>query len=102
MMDVPSSRPPPKIVVADDDPPRRELLGFTLRDEGYDVVELPDGGRLLVQLETHFTSVDRLPADLVISDIRMPVLSGLAMLRALERVHAALSAREVSGGAARR
>ena len=63
-----------------------ELLGFTLREEGYDVVELPDGGRLL---------------DLVVSEIRMPVLSGLAMRCALERVHAALSAREVSGGARR-
>ena len=86
-MDVPDPRPPRKIVVADDDPLMRELLAFTLREEGYDVVEIPDGGRLLVQLATHFKSVDRIPADLVISDIRMPVLSGLAMLRALRDAH---------------
>ncbi len=86
-MDVPNSKPPRKIVVADDDSLMRELLGLTLRDEGYDVVEIPDGGRLLVQLATHFNSVERIPADLVLSDIRMPVLSGLAMLRALRDAH---------------
>ena len=85
-MDVEATRPP-KIVVADDDPLMRDLLGFTLRQEGYDVVELPNGGRLLVQLATYFKSVQRVPADLVIADIRMPVLSGLAMLRALRDAH---------------
>lgn len=88
-MDVPDSKPPPsEIVVADDDPLMRELLGCTLRDEGYDVVEIPDGGRLLVQLATHFKSVDRIPADLVISDIRMP--------------RAALASGSTEGRAARR
>ncbi|HSO40419.1 MAG TPA: response regulator [Labilithrix sp.] len=82
-----TNKPAPKIIVADDDPLMRDLLAYTLREEGYDVVEVPDGGRLLVQLATHFRSVERLPADLVISDIRMPVLSGLAMLRALRDAH---------------
>ncbi|CAN5879879.1 hypothetical protein BH11MYX4_BH11MYX4_14750 [soil metagenome] len=86
-MDESTTRPAAKIIVADDDPLMRELLAYTLREEGYDVVEIPDGGRLLVQLATHFKSVERLPADLVLSDIRMPVLSGLAMLRALRDAH---------------
>jgi DNA-binding response OmpR family regulator len=82
-----SRAPRPRIVVADDDPLMLEMVAFALRQEGYEVVEIPDGGRLLVQLATHFRAVDELPVDLVISDIRMPVMSGLAMLRALRDAH---------------
>jgi DNA-binding response OmpR family regulator len=74
---------PPRVIVAEDDPAMLELIGLTLRERGYDVVELGDGGRLLVRLAAQMRSQRGLDADLIVSDIRMPVMSGLAMLKAL-------------------
>jgi DNA-binding response OmpR family regulator len=58
----------------------RSLLSSTFHAEGYDVTEVADGGRLLVHI------VSRQPGsgvDLVISDVRMPVSSGLQILKGL-------------------
>jgi DNA-binding response OmpR family regulator len=74
--------------VADDD---LELLGLvvdSLRDDGYDVVAETNGGRLLVRIAAIYsfgTTVD--PIDLIVSDIRMPVCSGLDILLGLRNAH---------------
>ncbi len=41
---------PPRILVAEDDPEMRRLVVEALREDGYDVLEARDGGRLLVEL----------------------------------------------------
>ncbi|MBN1609370.1 MAG: response regulator [Polyangiaceae bacterium] len=74
-----------RIVVADDDAAFRRLLGQTLRQDGHEVVEARDGAELLRCLSEPPLAAPMSPAaDLVITDICMPGLSGLEALAALE------------------
>jgi two-component system response regulator HydG len=71
---VESSPTPPRILVVDDDPGQRSLLESFLRGQGLDVV-LADSGEKALAL---------LPGGnflMMISDVRMPGLSGLETLR---------------------
>ncbi len=61
------------ILVVDDDASQRRLVEFWLKEAGYSVVTASDGSTGLQAFE------DKSPA-LVISDIRMPGLSGLELL----------------------
>lgn len=64
----------PKIVlVADDDENLRTLYGEDLKDEGYQVV-LAQNGREVLE------AVERVPIDLIILDIVMPVMDGIEAL----------------------
>src|SRR5579863_1156316 len=63
----------PLILVVDDDASQRRLLEFWLKEEGYEVATAADGKAGLEIFEI------KSPA-LVISDIRMPGLSGLDLL----------------------
>jgi len=64
-----------RVLVVDDEQSMRELLGIMLRQVGYDVT-LADGGEPAVQaLKTD-------DFDLVITDLRMRKVDGLAVLRA--------------------
>lgn len=63
-----------RILVVDDETSMRELLAIMLRREGYHVDEASDGGIALEKLqEAEF--------DLVISDIQMPRVNGIELLR---------------------
>jgi two-component system response regulator HydG len=67
------------LLVADDDPAVRQSLERALTREGYSVVLAPDGQAAL----------DRLKAggvDLVLSDLKMPGLTGLELLREAKAV----------------
>ena len=66
---------PPRVLVVDDEPSMRELLQIVLRREGYDVLVADNGRAALAALERH-------PVDLLISDIKMPDMSGVEVLRA--------------------
>jgi DNA-binding response OmpR family regulator len=77
---------PPRILVAEDDTEMRRLVSDALRKDGYHVTEASDGGRLLVQVTSLYPRPDA-ELDLLISDIRMPVVSGLAILESLRRAH---------------
>ncbi len=57
----------------------RELLAIVLRREGYEVL-LAESGRAAVD------TLEREPIDLLISDIKMPDLSGVEVLRAAKRI----------------
>jgi two-component system, NtrC family, response regulator PilR len=69
----------PRILVADDERSMRELLAIVLRREGYDVL-LAENGREAITL------IEKEPIDLLISDIKMPDVSGVEVLRAAKRV----------------
>jgi CheY-like chemotaxis protein len=69
-----------RIIVAEDDQDMRWLVSETLRRDGYDVTAVADGGRLLVLLAKCRREEIALP-DLIVSDVRMPVMTGLAMLK---------------------
>ena len=57
----------------------RELLAIVLRREGYEVL-LAENGRSALD------ALDREPVDLLISDIKMPDMSGVDVLRAAKKV----------------
>ncbi len=67
-----------RILVAEDDAPSRELVRDILELEGYEVIEAADGGEALMKIK-------ELDLDLVLLDIRMPVLGGFAVLEQLRR-----------------
>jgi CheY-like chemotaxis protein len=79
------SRPSPMAVfVADDDEAMREAVAATLRAAGHRVVEARDGAELLDLLQATMAA-PLLRPDLVVADVRMPNLSGLGVLAALQR-----------------
>jgi two-component system response regulator PilR (NtrC family) len=70
----------PRILVVDDEPSMREMLRIVLRRDGYDVVVAQNGTEALERLRTE-------PFDLLLSDIRMPDVSGVDVLRAAKQMH---------------
>jgi DNA-binding response OmpR family regulator len=64
------------ILVVDDDAPIRRMLERTLAAEGYAVESAADGGDALV-------SVERSTPDLILLDVTMPGVDGLAVCRRL-------------------
>src|SRR5438046_279143 len=72
-------RRPPRILVVDDERSMRELLAIVLRREGYEVL-LAENGRTAIE------TLEREPVDLLISDIKMPDLTGVDVLRAAKRI----------------
>src|SRR5262245_54881090 len=65
-----------RILVADDERSMRELLAITLHQAGYDVT-LAEGGQMAVD------ALSRESFDLVVTDLRMHKMDGLAVLRAV-------------------
>jgi two-component system, OmpR family, response regulator MprA len=65
-----------RVLVVDDDAPVRRMLQRSLTAEGFDVEVAADGGAALVAAE-------RSAPDLVILDVTMPGLDGLAVCRRL-------------------
>jgi CheY-like chemotaxis protein len=75
--------PPPWILIADDDPVIRDLWAAALRQAGFRTAQARDGREALDLLRT-------LLPDLMILDLRMPGLSGTAVLE-LVRLRPALA-----------
>jgi two-component system response regulator MprA len=65
-----------RVLVADDDPPLRRMLERTLLAEGFEVTVAGDGGAALVEAE-------RSAPDVIVLDVAMPGLDGLAVCRRL-------------------
>jgi len=78
---VQAKQKPPHILLAEDNYEMRKLLAMSLHKNGYTVTEFADG---LSMMEHYFsvTSVQQEAAfDLVISDVRMPGLTGIEILK---------------------
>jgi len=69
----------PTLLVADDDPGLRESLERTLTREGYRVVAASDGRAALERLQGG-------GIDLVLTDLKMPGLSGIELLHAVKAI----------------
>ena len=65
-----------RVLVVDDDPPLRRMLERTLAAEGFEVTVAADGGAALVAAE-------RAAPDVIVLDVAMPVIDGLAVCRRL-------------------
>jgi len=72
-----------RILVIDDDPGQRSLLESFLTGQGFDIVTASSGEQALDTLDTQ-------QFDMMISDVRMPGISGLEMLRHLRQKHSSL------------
>jgi DNA-binding NtrC family response regulator len=62
------------VLIAEDEVGVRESLAEVLRDEGFEVAAVPDGAKALELLGTQ-------DFDVVLSDVRMPGIDGLELLR---------------------
>jgi len=65
-----------RVLIVEDDAPVRRMLSRSLEAEGFDVSSAADGGRALAAAE-------RSTPDLVVLDVAMPGLDGLAVCRRL-------------------
>jgi two-component system response regulator MprA len=81
-----------RILIIDDDPQLRESIRLTLEAGGHEVVEAADGVEGLRAQDTN-------PADLVLCDVIMPRLDGLATIRTLRGRHPGTPIIAISGGA---
>jgi len=70
------------ILIVDDQPNFRFSLSVTLRREGHEVMEADDGRQAVRLLEKE-------PADIVITDLKMPGMDGLALLREVKKIDSA-------------
>ena len=64
------------ILIVDDSPTMRSMVRSVLEQDKHHVCEAPDGRSAL-------TTVEHTPPDLVITDVNMPEMDGLALVRAL-------------------
>ena len=74
---------PATLLVADDDPGLRESLERALSREGYRVVLASDGRAALERVQTG-------GIDLIVTDLKMPGLTGLELLRQAGRFRGAV------------
>jgi two-component system chemotaxis response regulator CheY len=68
-----------RVLAVDDSLTIRQLLKMTLSRSGYEVVEAEDGAKGLQKASAEIF-------DLVLSDINMPVMNGLDLVRSLRKL----------------
>jgi DNA-binding NtrC family response regulator len=73
------SEPKPRVLVVDDEPNLRKVLGALLQQFGYEVLTEADGESALTRIK----SSPRGTFDVVVSDLRMPGMDGMQLLKAL-------------------
>ena len=67
------------ILCVDDSASMRQMVKLTLTGAGYDVVEAEDGSQALKKAQT-------LVANMVITDLNMPIMNGLELIRELRKL----------------
>ncbi len=67
-----------KVLAVDDSKTMRDMVSFTLKGAGYEVVEAADGLLALDALGSN-------QVDLVITDINMPNMDGIGLVKALRQ-----------------
>lgn len=61
-------------MAADDSASMRQMVSFTLKQEGYEVIEAVDGSDALSKLNTK-------PIDMLITDLNMPNVDGFELIK---------------------
>ena len=69
------------ILAVDDSASMRQMVSFTLKGAGYEVVEAQDGAEALGLAKTR-------QVNLVVTDVNMPKMDGIALIRALRALPA--------------
>lgn len=62
------------IMIVEDSATMRQMVGFTLRREGYDVIEAVDGLDAIGK-------INGTPIDMIITDLNMPNMDGIEFIR---------------------
>jgi two-component system, chemotaxis family, chemotaxis protein CheY len=70
----------PSVLIVEDDSATRRLYRFLLSNGGYIVLEAEDGVAALEQINRHH-------CDLVITDMNMPRMDGMELIRNIRRDH---------------
>ena len=73
----------PRILIVDDDAGQRSLLHSFLKGQGFETIPVDSGARALEMLRAQ-------PVSMMISDVRMPGMSGLETLRRARKEHPVL------------
>jgi CheY-like chemotaxis protein len=84
-----------RILLVDDVPAVRLSIRAALEAAGYHVVEAADGNEALASLETQ-------AVDLIVTDLWMPNLDGVELLKRLRAVNAGIRVIAISGGGMRK
>ena len=71
------------ILVVDDEASHRMMLGAHLKEEGFEIGEASDGQGAMDLVSQHFY-------DLILMDIRMPVMDGIEALKQIKKINPAL------------
>jgi CheY-like chemotaxis protein len=79
---------PLRVLVVDDEPTVRNLIQDLLTADGHEVETLADGRQVLER-------VAAAPFDVIVTDMRMPAMSGRALHQALAAAHPELARRIV-------
>jgi len=80
----PARAPLGRVLVVDDELSIRQMLSFALRREGYDVTTA-ENGRVAV------TMLEESDVDVLVTDVRMPEMSGVTLLAEAKRIDPAIS-----------
>ena len=67
------------ILVVDDSASLRGMVSFTLKEQGYDVVEAADGNQALLKAKTG-------KFDLILTDVNMPGMDGITLCSELRKL----------------
>ena len=67
-----------KVLIVDDSVSMRQMVGFTLREGGFEVIEAEHGQDALDKLKSA-------TVDLVITDLNMPVMDGITLIQNLRK-----------------
>jgi two-component system chemotaxis response regulator CheY len=65
-----------RVITVDDSKTMREMVSFTLKNAGYDMLEAEDGKHALQVLEGQ-------TVDVIITDLNMPNMNGIELIKAL-------------------
>ncbi len=69
------------ILAVDDSPSMRQMVSFTLKEAGYSVIEAEDGEDALAKAKQG-------PVQLVLTDVNMPKMDGIELIRHLRALPA--------------
>ncbi len=68
-----------KILAVDDSASMRQMVGFTLKGAGHDVIEAADGVEALKLAQSN-------QVDLVLTDVNMPNMDGITLIKELRKL----------------
>lgn len=70
-----------KVLIVDDSVSMRQMVSYTLRQGGYEVVEAENGQDAMTKLQTD-------AVDLMITDLNMPVMDGIKLIEGARKLPA--------------